>query len=294
MSTTRIVRLNPDMDPVAITRILLIRFTPNHTAVVARGTVERRDGQESPQARHRGPGFGGGQTERERVQAACQLLCASNAIYSDVTADFRNLHDRAHLRPLDWPPIRRILLEREVSACLRSRPRSGRSPTRASMGVALPAPTAISEGGTVSPILAQRALRVIQPTAGTSGPRPDQVVAPARGEHPANAADAPLARLAEQRDGLGPAEDLLDQLPLPLADRIAAVPGLVVEEPMQIAAPIEPPPLARRYFRTVLRDRPSFRAIARMECCWPASSQSCYRRPSQDGHLPGRDAQERP
>ena len=33
------------------------------------------------------------------------------------TADFRNLYDRAHLRPLDWPPIRRILLEREVSAC---------------------------------------------------------------------------------------------------------------------------------------------------------------------------------
>jgi hypothetical protein len=32
------------------------------------------------------------------------------------TADFRNLHDRAHLRPLDWPPIRRILLEREVSS----------------------------------------------------------------------------------------------------------------------------------------------------------------------------------
>jgi hypothetical protein len=31
--------------------------------------------------------------------------------------DFRNLHDRAHLRPLDWPPIRRILLEREVSSC---------------------------------------------------------------------------------------------------------------------------------------------------------------------------------
>ena len=35
-----------------------------------------------------------------------------------------------------------------------------------------------------------------------------------------------MARLAAQRDGLGPAEDLLDQLPLPLADRIAAVPGL--------------------------------------------------------------------
>jgi Integrase core domain len=32
------------------------------------------------------------------------------------TADFGNLHDRAHLRPLDWPPIRRILLEREVSS----------------------------------------------------------------------------------------------------------------------------------------------------------------------------------
>ena len=35
-----------------------------------------------------------------------------------------------------------------------------------------------------------------------------------------------MVRLAAQRDGLGPAEDLLDQLPLPLADRTAAVPGL--------------------------------------------------------------------
>jgi hypothetical protein len=33
----------------------------------------------------------------------------------------------------------------------------------------------------------------------------------------------PIARLAEQRDGLGPTEDLLDQFPHPLADRIAAV-----------------------------------------------------------------------
>ena len=32
------------------------------------------------------------------------------------TADFGNLHDRAHLRRLDWPPMRRILLEREVSS----------------------------------------------------------------------------------------------------------------------------------------------------------------------------------
>src|SRR5262249_36055652 len=35
-------------------------------------------------------------------------------------------------------------------------------------------------------------------------------------------------------------------------------------------------PGARRYFRTVLRERLSSRAIARMECCWPASSQSCF------------------
>jgi hypothetical protein len=32
------------------------------------------------------------------------------------TADFGNLHDRAHFRPLDGPPIRRILLERKVSS----------------------------------------------------------------------------------------------------------------------------------------------------------------------------------
>jgi hypothetical protein len=32
------------------------------------------------------------------------------------TADFGNLHDHAHLRSLDWPPIWRILLEREVSS----------------------------------------------------------------------------------------------------------------------------------------------------------------------------------
>ena len=27
------------------------------------------------------------------------------------TADFGNLHDRAHLRPLDWPPIRGVVRE---------------------------------------------------------------------------------------------------------------------------------------------------------------------------------------
>jgi len=32
--------------------------------------------------------------------------------------DFRNLHDRAHIRPLDWPPTRCILLEHEVSAVI--------------------------------------------------------------------------------------------------------------------------------------------------------------------------------
>jgi dihydropyrimidinase len=32
------------------------------------------------------------------------------------TADFGNLHDHAHLRSLDWPPIWRILLEREVNS----------------------------------------------------------------------------------------------------------------------------------------------------------------------------------
>jgi hypothetical protein len=31
-------------------------------------------------------------------------------------ADFGNLHDHTHLRRLDWPPMRRILLEREVSS----------------------------------------------------------------------------------------------------------------------------------------------------------------------------------
>jgi len=32
------------------------------------------------------------------------------------TADFGNLHDHAHLRSLDWPPIWRVLLERKVSS----------------------------------------------------------------------------------------------------------------------------------------------------------------------------------
>jgi hypothetical protein len=35
-------------------------------------------------------------------------------------------------------------------------------------------------------------------------------------------------------------------------------------------------PGAHRYFRTVFRDRRSSRAIARIECCCPASSQSCF------------------
>ena len=30
--------------------------------------------------------------------------------------DFRNLDDRPQLRPLDWPLIRRIFLEREMSS----------------------------------------------------------------------------------------------------------------------------------------------------------------------------------
>jgi hypothetical protein len=43
-------------------------------------------------------------------------------------------------------------------------------------------------------------------------------------------------------------------------------------------------PRARRYSRTVLRDRRRPRAIARIECCCPASSQSCFTvgRPSMD------------
>ena len=34
-----------------------------------------------------------------------------------------------------------------------------------------------------------------------------------------------MARLPEQRHRLGPAEDLLDQFPLALADRVARMPG---------------------------------------------------------------------
>jgi hypothetical protein len=43
-------------------------------------------------------------------------------------------------------------------------------------------------------------------------------------------------------------------------------------------------PRARRYSRTVLRDRRRPRAIARIECCCPPSSQSCFTvgRPSMD------------
>ena len=51
---------------------------------------------------------------RGRVDA--ELCCPTDVAMME-TADFRNLHDRAHLRPLDWPPIRCILLKREVSAC---------------------------------------------------------------------------------------------------------------------------------------------------------------------------------
>jgi hypothetical protein len=44
-------------------------------------------------------------------------------------------------------------------------------------------------------------------------------------DHRVAALDVPSERLPEQRDRLRPAEDLLHQLPLPLADRVAAVAG---------------------------------------------------------------------
>src|SRR5262245_54864528 len=54
--------------------------------------------------------------------------------------------------------------------------------------------------------------------------QPHQVVYREREhEHPADAALAPMPRLAHQAHGLQPAEHLLHQLPLPLAHRITRV-----------------------------------------------------------------------
>src|SRR5215831_13385245 len=57
-------------------------------------------------------------------------------------------------------------------------------------------------------------------------PDPHQVVdGQPQGEHPANPADAPMPGLAKQRHGLGPAEDLLDELSLALTHRVARMSG---------------------------------------------------------------------
>src|SRR5215467_15257937 len=54
----------------------------------------------------------------------------------------------------------------------------------------------------------------------------DQVVdRGGEGEQPADAPDAPVPRLAEQRDGLQPAEDLFDAFAHPLAYGVARMPG---------------------------------------------------------------------
>ena len=53
----------------------------------------------------------------------------------------------------------------------------------------------------------------------------DQVIRRSReGDDPIDAGAAAMPELAQPADGLQPAEDLLDQLPLPLADRVAGMP----------------------------------------------------------------------
>ena len=66
------------------------------------------------------------------------------------------------------------------------------------------------------------------PTGSRAGFRPGQVADPHqivngrhKREHPPDSALAPMSRLAQQRHGLDPAEDLLDALAFPLADRVA-------------------------------------------------------------------------
>jgi hypothetical protein len=44
-------------------------------------------------------------------------LCRPPYVSMMQATDFGNLHEHAHLRQLDGPPIRRILLEGEVSSC---------------------------------------------------------------------------------------------------------------------------------------------------------------------------------
>ena len=54
----------------------------------------------------------------------------------------------------------------------------------------------------------------------------DQVVGRrGEGHDPIDELAAAVPQLAQPADGLHPAEDLLDQFPFPLADRIARVPG---------------------------------------------------------------------
>src|SRR5258705_562369 len=55
-------------------------------------------------------------------------------------------------------------------------------------------------------------------------PHPDEVVRREReAKYPVDAALAAVPRLPQQGDGLQPAEDLFDALPLSLADHVAAV-----------------------------------------------------------------------
>src|SRR6266851_10099188 len=82
------------------------------------------------------------------------------------------------------------------------------------------------------------ALRLVQVTPQGSAPGPrssrrrgevaeaDQVVdRQAEDEHPVHASPAAMARLAQQADGLEPAEDLFDALAFPLADSVPGVAG---------------------------------------------------------------------
>src|SRR5215831_15526020 len=54
----------------------------------------------------------------------------------------------------------------------------------------------------------------------------DQVVrCESEHEHPIDTLASSVSRLPKHRDRLRPSEDLLDELPLPLTDRVALVPG---------------------------------------------------------------------
>ena len=107
--------------PVPVLRQNRVRFARRASVLFGEAQAELRGGTAScprPRTVRRGSQWGRrGRCRRTERGGGRRGLVAMRAgrdaglrrpadVAMMQTADFRNLHDRAHLRPLDWPPIR--------------------------------------------------------------------------------------------------------------------------------------------------------------------------------------------